>query len=480
MDRRGASPRMRLGAAQVDVPAEPDRPRRAPLLAADRGRSEPAGGRPAVVHDDVRPGQHLHQPPGPAVPVGAGRDDAPRPRRLAGNADRRLPRRGPGPDPARDALRRDGRVRGAAALAVLRLGRRHAALRDPARRVRALDRRPGARPRSRARGPGRDQLDRRVRRPHGQRLHLVQAPQREDGSREPELEGLLELDLVRRRTAAGLPAGDVRAPGLRLRREGPRRPAGPPRLEGPGLRRQAGSRGRRPQAPLQPRLLAGRPGLLRARARRRRQPGRLARLEQRAAALERHRRRQQGQVRRRAPHGPAALVGLGRPDAGRGRGPLQPGRLPPRDGLAVRQLVHRLGAAAVRLQGGGREDRVRHPRRRRCLRGPAAGGVRRLRPRPHEVPGEVPDGLQPAGLVDRRPAAAAPDDARARADGRPPDRRPVAADRASATSSCSTSPVDGAGSTRSDAAGSQLDDGRSHNGNGQKAAGRATAGKAKP
>ena len=34
VDRRGASPRMRLGAAQVDVPAEPDRPRRAPLLAA--------------------------------------------------------------------------------------------------------------------------------------------------------------------------------------------------------------------------------------------------------------------------------------------------------------------------------------------------------------------------------------------------------------------------------------------------------------
>ncbi len=335
LDRRGASPRMRLGAAQVDVPAEPDRPRRAPLLAADRGRSEPAGGRPAVVHDDVRPGQHLHQPPGPAVPVGAGRDDAPRPRRLAGNADRRLPRRGPGPDPARDALRRDGRVRGAAALAVLRLGRCHAALRDPARRVRALDRRPGARPRSRARGPGRDQLDRRIRRPHGQRLHLVQAPQREDGSREPELEGLLELDLVRRRPAAGLPAGHVRAPGLCLRREGARRPAGPPRLERPGLRRQAGSRGRRPQAPLQPRLLAGRPGLLRARARRRRQPGRLARLEQRAAALERHRRRQQGQVRRRAPHGPAALVGLGRPDPGRGRGPLQPRRLPPRDGLAV-------------------------------------------------------------------------------------------------------------------------------------------------
>ena len=82
-------------------------------------------------------------------------------------------------------------------------------------------------------------------------------------------------------------------------------------------------------------------------------PGRLARLEQRPPALERDRRRQQGQVRRRPPHGPAAVVGLGRPDARRGRGPLQPGRLPPRHGLAVRQLVHRLGPAALRVQGGG-------------------------------------------------------------------------------------------------------------------------------
>ena len=141
------------------------------------------------------------------------------------------------------------------------------------------------------------------------------------------------------------------------------------------------SRGGGPQAPLQPRLLARRSRLLRARARRRREPGRLARVEQRPAALERDRRRQQGEVGRRPPDGPAALVGLGRPHARRGRGPLQPGRLSPRHGLAVRQLVHRVGPAPVRLQGGGREDRGRHPRRRRGLRGPAAGGVRRLRPR---------------------------------------------------------------------------------------------------
>ena len=50
--------------------------------------------------------------------------------------------------------------------------RRHAALRGAARRVRALDRRPPARARARARGPRGAELDRRVRRPAGQRVHL--------------------------------------------------------------------------------------------------------------------------------------------------------------------------------------------------------------------------------------------------------------------------------------------------------------------
>ncbi len=56
----------------------------------------------------------------------------------------------------------------------------------------------------------------RVRRPHGQRLRLVPASQREDGAREPVLEGLLGLDLVPRRQASRIPAGDVRAPGIRI------------------------------------------------------------------------------------------------------------------------------------------------------------------------------------------------------------------------------------------------------------------------
>ena len=236
LGRVGSADRVRLGAAQAHVQAQPRRPGRAAVRAAGHRRAQPAGGRPALVHDHVRPRQHLHEPAGAAVHAGARGDDADGARRVAGNEARRLPRRGSGPDPARAALRRADRVRGAAALAVLRLRRRDAALRRAARRVRALDRRPQARARARVRGAGGARVDRRVRGPPGQRLRLVPAPQREDGPREPVLEGLVGLDLVPRRAAPRLPAGDLRAPGLRVRREDARRPARAQRLEGPGLR----------------------------------------------------------------------------------------------------------------------------------------------------------------------------------------------------------------------------------------------------
>ena len=131
----------------------------------------------------------------------------------------------------------------------------------------------------------------------------VPAPQREDRPREPVLEGLVGLDLLPRRHAARLPARDLRAAGLRLRREDARRPPRAARLEGPGVRRPAREGGRRPEAPLQPRLLGRGRRVLRARARRRRPPGRLAHLEQRPPALERHRRQVEGEVGRRAPDG---------------------------------------------------------------------------------------------------------------------------------------------------------------------------------
>ena len=82
-------------------------------------------------------------------------------------------------------------------------------------------------------------------RPPGQRLHLVPAAQRGDRPREPVLEGLLGLDLLPRRPAARLPARDLRAAGLRLRREDARRAPRPRDLEGSGARRPS-SRRRRP------------------------------------------------------------------------------------------------------------------------------------------------------------------------------------------------------------------------------------------
>ena len=217
-----------------------------------------------------------------------------------GTRDRRLPRRGPGSDPARDALRRDDRVRGATALAVLRQRRRDAAVRRAARRVRALDRRHQARSRARVRSARRAQLDRRVREPPRRRLPLVPAAQREDRPREPVLEGLLGLHLVTRRHDPRLPARDLRAPGLRVRRQDPRRPPGPHDLEGRRVRRRPREAGRRPEASLQPRLLGRRRRVLRARARRERRSGRRARVEQRPPALERHRRQVEGEGRRRA------------------------------------------------------------------------------------------------------------------------------------------------------------------------------------
>ena len=151
--------------------------------------------------------------------------------------------------------------------------------------------------------------------------------------------------------------------------------------------------------------------------------GRLALLEQRPPPLERHRRQVEGEGGGASPARAAPLLRLGRPHARRRRGPLQPDRLPHGHRLAVRQLVRRVGASALRLQGRGGGDRRRDPRRGRVLRRAAARGVRRLPARADEVPGAVPDGVQPAGVVDRHAAAPAAHDARARAARRAPRRR---------------------------------------------------------
>src|SRR5829696_534193 len=127
--------------------------------------------------------------------------------------------------------------------------------------------------------------------------------------------------------------------------------------------------------------------------------------------------------------GPRLFSRMGRSDARGGRGPVQPDRLPRGDGLALRQLLHRLGPPQVRVQGRGRDDRGGHPRRVGLLRWAPARGVRRVRTLAHQIPGPVPDGVQPPGLVDGCAAPAPSDHARARTDRRPSGRRPRAPDK---------------------------------------------------
>ena len=104
-----------------DLPAQPGRPRGAALLAADRRRAEPARrGLPWFMTMFGRDSIFTSLQALPFTPELA----ATTLRALGdwqGTPARRLPRRGSRPDPARDALRRADGVRGAAALAVLRL-----------------------------------------------------------------------------------------------------------------------------------------------------------------------------------------------------------------------------------------------------------------------------------------------------------------------------------------------------------------------
>ena len=75
VDRRRPAARMRLGLAQDDLPPQPRRSGRSAVLPArDRREKNPAGRGTSVVHDHVRPRQHLHEPPGAPVHARARRD----------------------------------------------------------------------------------------------------------------------------------------------------------------------------------------------------------------------------------------------------------------------------------------------------------------------------------------------------------------------------------------------------------------------
>ena len=183
--------------------------------------------------------------------------------------------------------------------------------------------------------------------------------------------------------------------------------AGARDLEGPLTRERAGEGGGGSQAPLQPRLLDRRregtsPSRSTSTARRSTRSPRTTAICSGAGSWTS--RRPKSVVEHLM--GERLFSGWGVRTMADGRDALQPDRLPHRDDLAVRQLVHRMGPAPLRVQRGGGANSSRHPRRGRVLRRASARGVRRLSPLGDEVPSAVPHRMQPAGVVDRRAAAA--------------------------------------------------------------------------
>ena len=354
LDRAGTSPRMRPGAAEGDLPPQPRRPCSASLLAAIAGRTQPPGGGPPLVHDHVRAGQHPHEPAGAAVHLRAGRDDPPRARRLAG--------------PLCDDFRDEdpGRI-----LHEMRYGE-----------LTAFEERPHSPYYGSAdatplfvvlldeyeRWTGDRALVRELEVEARAALNWI------DEYADLQGNGYLSYERRNKKTGLenqcwkdswdsisfrdgrlpGLPARHLRAAGLCVRRQTPRCPPGPRDLEGrrPGgqLEQEAAELKRRfnrdfwvedgeyfalaldPEGRQVDALTSNNGHLLWS--------GIVDKSKAKAVAA--------------APARAAALLRLGRPHAGRGRRPLQPDRLPRRHGLALRQLLHRLGPAAVRVQGRGR------------------------------------------------------------------------------------------------------------------------------
>ena len=376
------APRVRLGAAQGDLPPKPRGPRGPALLAADRGRSQPAGGGPAVVHDDVRPGQHLHQPPGAAVRARSWRR-----RRCACWASGRAP----GSDDFRDED--PGRI-----LHEMRYGE-----------MAAFEERPhspyyGAVDATPLYVILLDEYERWT----GDRALVRDL---EDEARAAinwidqyaDLMGNGYISYKRRNERTGLENQSWKDSWNSISYADGRLPSFPratcelqgyaydAKIRGPAWRvssgrtshTRAGSRRRPPTSSAASTATSGLPTGATTPLPSTRTAARWTRSRRTtgsccgaASSTPTRRSRWSGHLM-----GPRMWSGWGVRTLGRGRGPLQPGRLPPGNGLAVRQLVHRVGHAAVRVQGGGRADRVRDPRRRRGLRRPAARGVRRLRPR---------------------------------------------------------------------------------------------------
>ena len=87
----------------------------------------------------------------------------------------------------------------------------------------------------------------------------------------------------------------------------------------------------------------------------------VALVEHRPPALEWDRRQVEGESHVAPSRRTPPVLGLGCAYARSRRGPLQPDRLPRGHGVALRQLLHRVGPAPLRVQGGGRPRRRGHP-----------------------------------------------------------------------------------------------------------------------
>ena len=299
-----------------------------------RGRALPRGRRP-VVRDPVRARLDHRVVPGAVRPAAGRRRDARRPRRAPGRRGGPGPRRRARQDPPRAAHGRDGADRRAAVPALLRVGGRHAAVADPARRDLRLDRRPRARRPPVAECLAGARLDRQLGRPRRRRVRRVRAADAV-GPRQPGLEGLQRRDPRPARAPVAHPDRARRGPGLRVRRQDPhRRPRTHARRRGA----RVPPRGRRgaPPAAVRGRVLVRRPRVLRHGARRREAPGRRDGLERRPLPVVRDRLARTREPRRRPADGARHVQRLGDPDLRGGPARLQPDRLPHGHGLAARR-----------------------------------------------------------------------------------------------------------------------------------------------
>src|SRR6266540_3699301 len=200
------------------------------------------------------------------------------------------------------------------------------------------------------------------------------------------------------RFADGRPAErDVRGAGIHVRRA-PRACQLRRRRRRRSSRREPAHARRRPQAAVQPRLLAARPRVVRDGTRPPQDADRRAHLQYRPLPVDGHRRRRQGGACRRPPRGQRLLLGVGSADGRHDHVRVQPDQLPQRQRLAARQRADRSGARALRPRRAGTPRHARHRRGGCVLRPPPPRAVRGTRAGRPAVSRPLSDVVLAAGL----------------------------------------------------------------------------------